>query len=73
MDNTSPVILFTLIKSPTSKEPSPIKNKPLIKLETDVCEAKPIATVKIPAAPNNTPILKPISCRPETVKRSSKK
>lgn len=47
--------------SPTSNEPSPIKNKPLIKFDAEVCEAKPNATVKIPAAPKNTLSLKPAS------------
>src|SRR5690625_5440868 len=52
----------TLIYSPSSNGFSPTRNKPLIKLDADVCEANPMATDKTPAAPNSTPRLKPI-CR----------
>ena len=65
---TSPSMVLPRIRviemvSPISKEPSPMRNNPLIKLDAEVCEAKPKATVKIPAAPKNTLSLKPASLR----------
>ena len=54
MLSTSPVWLSMRITSPTTKGRSTIRNRPLIRFEAEVCEAKPMATVRMPAAPRST-------------------
>ena len=56
---TEPTRPLTSSRSPTKKERSTIKKSPLMRLETDVCEANPRATEITPAAPRSTPSLKP--------------
>jgi hypothetical protein len=71
MESTSPVTSPTRIMSPTSKVRSAIRNKPLIRFDADVWEAKPIATVRMPAAPISTAKLKPSSRNADATNRPS--
>ena len=63
MERTSPAVSPTLMMSPTTKGCSAIRNSPLIRLEAEVCEAKPRATVRMPAAPSSTLRLTPSTRR----------
>jgi hypothetical protein len=61
MDSIVPILELTWTTSPTLNGFSEIKNIPLIILEKLVCDAKPIATPKIPAAPKIAERWKPNS------------
>jgi hypothetical protein len=69
MLRTSPVALPTVIQSPTVNERSPIKKMPLIRFDMLVWEAKPNATVRMPAAPKNTLMSMPPRCSAASVTR----
>ena len=59
MDRTNPLCPSMVMRSPTTKGRSASRNNPLMRLEAEVWEAKPRATVRMPAAPSNTLRLKP--------------
>ena len=65
IESTSPCVEPMRMISPTAKAFSPSKNSPLMTFEADVCEAKPRATVRMPAAPRSTVRSKPTSVSAE--------
>jgi len=54
--------------SPTEKGRSPGGKSPLMTVDAEVCDAKPRATVGMPAAPSSTPRSNPSSMRDEAAK-----
>ena len=66
ISSTVPLKVPTSITSPFSKGRSPTMKSPEMRFDREVCEAKPIATPAMPAAPSTAARLKPNSCSTAT-------
>ena len=70
MDSTIPVRAPTSITSPTTNDCSPMMKKPLMRFDTEVCDAKPRAIPRMPAAPSRGVSRKPSCTSTVTVSAS---